>query len=301
MKVLLDTDIGNDIDDAICLAYLVAQPQCELVGVTTVSGRPRERAALVDAVCRAAGRSDVAIHAGTEHAIAQPTPQPDVPQSAVLGRFDHLAPGDFAPNTAVTFLRDAIEAEPGELTLLTIGPMTNSALLFTTYPETAFLLKGLVMMGGSYSASGAHTGRAEWNVYCDPLAASLVFGTRAAGHRAVGLNVTTKCVLGTKDSIERFESLGGAWGVVAAMTEVWAGHADNVTYHDPLAAAALFHPDLCEWARGRVSVELESNRDRGATAFEATADGPHEVAVDVDPDAFFAELFSPSLREPEGP
>ena len=63
MKVLLDTDIGSDIDDAICLAYLLAKPECELLGITTVSGEPEKRAMLASAICRTAGR-DIPIFPG---------------------------------------------------------------------------------------------------------------------------------------------------------------------------------------------------------------------------------------------
>jgi purine nucleosidase len=293
VKVLLDTDIGSDIDDAICLSYLLCQPRCELVGVTTVSGQPPLRAALVDAVCRAMGRTDIPVHAGTEHGIAASTPQPDVPQATVLERFDHRGPTEFAPNTAVTFLRDALEAAPGEVTLLAIGPMTNAGLLFATYPESARKLAGIMIMGGAYSMSRWVGGGQEWNSYCDPTAAGIVYRTPIASHRSVGLNVTTRCVLGTRESIDRFQVLGGPWGLVAAMTEVWGKHSDTVTYHDPLAAAVIFRPELCEWRRGRVSVELTSRRYRGATAFDPDPEvsAPHEVAAGVDPDGFFDELF----------
>jgi purine nucleosidase len=120
-----------------------------------------------------------------------------------------------------------------------------------------------------------------------------VYRTPVASHRSVGLNVTTRCVLGTEESIDRFGAMGGPWSVVAAMTEVWGERADTITYHDPLAAAAIFRPELCEWRRGRVSVELTSPRYRGATAFDASPDGDpaHEVALDVDPVGFFTELF----------
>jgi purine nucleosidase len=295
LKVVLDTDIGSDIDDAICLAYLLSQPGCELVGITTVSGQPRLRAALVDAVCRAAGRTDMAVHAGTEHAIAAPTPQPDVPQAAVLERFDHRGPADFDPNTAVTFLRDVIESAPGEVTLLTIGPMTNAGLLFATYPQSARQLGGIVIMGGAYSMSPWVGGGQEWNSYCDPTAARIVYRTPVAAHRSVGLNVTSRCVLGTRPSIDRFIDLGGPWQVIAAMTEVWGKDADVVTYHDPLAGAVIFRPELCQWRRGRVSIELTSSRYQGATAFDPDPDdsAPHEVAIDVDPGQFFLELFGP--------
>ena len=78
-------------------------------------------------MCRAAGAPAVPIHAGPEHAIVGDTPQTEVPQAAVLERFDHRPADDFEASTAVTFLRDAILASPGEVTLLTIGPLTNAA------------------------------------------------------------------------------------------------------------------------------------------------------------------------------
>ena len=65
VKVLFDTDIGSDIDDAVALAYLLAQPHCELMGITTVSGQPIERAKLASAICTAAAQ-DVRIVPGTE-------------------------------------------------------------------------------------------------------------------------------------------------------------------------------------------------------------------------------------------
>ena len=66
IPVLLDTDIGSDIDDAVALAYLLKQPRCDLLGVTTVTGEPTKRAMLADAICQAAGRTDIPIHVGTE-------------------------------------------------------------------------------------------------------------------------------------------------------------------------------------------------------------------------------------------
>jgi purine nucleosidase len=290
--VLLDTDIGSDIDDGIALAYLLAESRCELRGVTTVSGRPRVRAALVDAVCRAGGVTNVPIHAGVEHAIDRDTPQPEVPQAAVLDRFDHRPADDFEPSTAVTFLRDSILAAPGELTLLTIGPLTNIGLLFATYPEVAPALRSLVIMGGAYSTSHWVGGGQEWNTFCDPTAARIVYRTPVADHRSLGLDVTTQCTMPSDEVVSRFTAIGGALGVVAAMTEVWATDVDTVTFHDPLAAVSVVEPDVCGWQRGRVSVEVTSRRLRGATSFDSGDDAsPHLVAHTVDPARFFDVLF----------
>ena len=62
-KIILDTDIGTDIDDAVCLAYLLANPQCELLGITTVTGEPEKRAMLASALCKVANR-DIPIYPG---------------------------------------------------------------------------------------------------------------------------------------------------------------------------------------------------------------------------------------------
>src|SRR5258705_3255568 len=147
VPLLLDTDIGSDIDDAICLAYLLAQPRCDLRGVTTVSGMPRQRAALADAVCRAAGRDDIAIHAGTEHGIGGPTPQPEVPQAVVLDRFDHRRAEDFAPNSAGTFLRGVIVSAPRGRTLPAVGPPAEGARLVPSYTQASPIARSLLIPG----------------------------------------------------------------------------------------------------------------------------------------------------------
>src|SRR5271169_3398115 len=89
IPILLDTDIGSDIDDAVCLAYLLRQPRCELLGITTVTGEAQKRAMLADAICRAAGRTDIPIHCGAEQPFLIPQQQPQAPQSVILADFPH--------------------------------------------------------------------------------------------------------------------------------------------------------------------------------------------------------------------
>src|SRR5262249_1191216 len=84
MKILLDTDIGGDLDDALALAYLLKQPQCELLGITTVGGESDKRAALASALCHAAGRVEVPIHVGAAAPLRVPERQPHAYQSAAL-------------------------------------------------------------------------------------------------------------------------------------------------------------------------------------------------------------------------
>ena len=110
------------------------QPRCDLLGITTVSGEPDKRAALADAVCRAGGVPDIPIHVGIESPLLIAQNQPHAPQAEVLaaGEWPHRTFG--RQNTAIDFLREAIYARPGEITLLAIGPLTNIALLFCAGP-----------------------------------------------------------------------------------------------------------------------------------------------------------------------
>ena len=111
-KVLFDTDIGSDIDDAVALAYLLAQPQCELLGITTVSGEAVRRAQIASALCINAGK-DIPVFPGREAPLLSPQRQPLAPQAAALGLWPHTP--NFPRGEAVAFLRQTIRANPGDL------------------------------------------------------------------------------------------------------------------------------------------------------------------------------------------
>ena len=290
IPVLLDTDIGTDIDDAVALAYLLRQPRCELLGITTVTGEADKRAMLADAVCRAAGRDEVPIHVGAQSPLIVPTKQPHAAQAeALTEQWPHRKFGT-AP-TAVEFLRETIRARPGEITLLTIGPLTNIALLFALDPEIPGLLKQLVMMGGWFFARPAP----EWNILNDPHAAQMVFAAPVPSLTAVGIDVTGQCTLPADECRRRFTEVGGPLAPVAAMAEVWFRHVDRITFHDPLAAALIFEPSLCRTEPHRVMVELASPHVPGQTLIVGGGDGapkPPLLAAEVDRDAFFAHYFS---------
>jgi len=278
VRVLLDTDIGNDIDDAVCLAYLLAHPRCDLLGITTVSAEPKARAKLASVLCRAAGR-DVPILPGAADPLASPPLQGPPPQAAALARWPHET--TFPRGEAAEFLCRTIRAHPGQVTLLTIGPLTNVASLFAADPEIPSLLDSLVMMAGLFLGTA---GKAEWNVRCDPHAAARVYAAPVRRHRSVGLDVTTRVRMPARAFLDRCDT--PLLRPVADMAATWFAERPYLSFHDPLAAATLFDPGLCSFARGTVTVTPD-----GVTSWRAHDGGPHEVAVDVLPEAFLQHHF----------
>jgi len=283
MKVLLDTDIGSDIDDAVCLAYLLAQPTCELLGITTVSGNTIERAKLASVLCKVAGK-DVPIYPGTRFPLLVEERQKHVPQAKALPRWDRAE--TYVENGAIEFLQRTIRENPGEVTLLAIGPLTNVALLFAVDPEIPSLLGGLVMMAGQFFAPDA---RGEWNIWCDPHAASIVYRTPVKIHKSIGLDVTLKCKMGDAEVKRRF--VHPLLLPVVDFAGAWFEHSSDITFHDPLAAVTLFDENVCTFSRGTITVDAVST-DPAETRFVEQADGPNEAASEVDVPWFFERYFT---------
>lgn len=288
-KILLDTDIGSDIDDAVCLAYLLAQPDCDLMGITTVSGEGKQRAMIASAQCKAAGKN-VPIYIGAEVPLIVPQRQSQAPQSAALDRWAHAT--DFPTGQAVEFLRQTIRQHPGEITLLTIGPLTNIALLFAADPEIPALLKGLVLMAGSFTAG--HYDNLEWNVILDPHAAAIVYRAALPVHRTIGLDVTMQVQMPATEVRRRFQTK--LLRPVLDFAEVWFMERDILTFHDPLAATTIFDAQICGFERGQVSVEIAQWGLLGKTGWSAAGanvgTAPHEIATTVAADRFFDHYFS---------
>lgn len=287
MKVILDTDIGTDVDDAFCLAYLLAQPECELVGITTVTGEAVKRAQMASALCKTAGKR-VPIYPGVEQPLLIPQRHLHAPQAEALDGWDHDT--SFPESEAIEFLRRTIRANPGEITLLGIGPMTNIALLFAIDPVIPRLLKGLVMMVGMFTNQLPNVGPLEANAIGDPHAIARICRTRVAVHRSVGLDVTCQVTMDADEVRHRCQI--PLLRPVLDFAEVWFQETSVVTFHDPLAATTLFDDQICAFSRGTVDIELNAGRMLGKTYWTADANGAHEVALRVSPECFISHYFS---------
>ncbi len=283
VKVLLDTDIGSDIDDAVCLAYLLANPVCELLGITTVTGEPEKRAQMASVLCKVAGK-DIPIFPGRAEPLLVTQRQPWAPQAEAVKRWPHQS--RFPKGEAVEFLRQMIRAHPGEVVMLTIGPLTNLAALLAADAEIPSLLKGLVSMAGVFRNSN----QAEWNAQLDPHATAMVYRQRFGFHRSIGLDVTQQVIMPAEQVRQRFQTK--RLRPVLDFAEVWFQTVFQITFHDPLAATTIFDEQICHFERGSIEIELEDQKLTGATHWTPVPDGVQEVALEVNPERFFTHYFS---------
>jgi inosine-uridine nucleoside N-ribohydrolase len=182
-KVIIDTDIGTDIDDAFAVALALASPDIHVLGITTTSGDVRLRARLVDRLLFETGQTHIPVAAGKT--TAGPFDAAGNPITFTQARWaaaSPLAARRWPP--ATPFILDAIRRFPGEITLVCIGPLTNIAALVRRSPATFRKLKRIVLMGGSIHVGFADGGRppqpppvAEYNIVQDIPAAQAVFAS----------------------------------------------------------------------------------------------------------------------------
>lgn len=273
-KILLDTDIGGDIDDAICLAYLLREPRCELLGITTVCGASEKRAAVADGICRAAGRK-IPIAAGLDLPM-RPIPVYPTPDGAsALKRWPH---GTYEKTDPAAFLYEKIKENPNEVVLIGIGNMTNIAALFLNYPDAPGLLKGLSVMNDYFGAAPLPDPCYNWNAWADPLASEIVFSAPVENHRVFPLEITEQLTIEAGKAEELLTADNDLMKAVFDFGSAWLKSSGKLTLHDPLAAVSVFHPELCGFETGSVRVETEQESDMGATTFTANPGGNVEVA-----------------------
>ncbi len=131
----------------------------------------------------------------------------------------------------------------------------------------------------------------EWNCLVDPVSTAIVYKNAPKHHVSIGLDVTMKCQLPAAAVRARFKP--NPLEIVAKMAEVFFANAQTLTFHDPLAAATIFRPDLCTHVDGNISVSIDADDKKcGKTLFAAEQGGRHTVAKEVNAPAFFEEYFS---------
>ena len=237
---LLDTDIGDDIDDALALALALHSPEIELIGVTTVFGDTRLRARLAKHVLQVFGRNDIPVAAGISTPMLVRHRPSGVPQAAILPSGSEQFISD--PSGPELIIETAL-AHPGLLTLLCIGPLTNIATTLLKEPRLFMAIRNIVIMGGSSNIPFP-----EWNVRSDARAAQVVLSA-GIPITLLGWNITTRCPMRTED-LERLRSKNTPQTrLLSDLIAIWQQHRPRwhpalPFLHDPLTIAALCAPEL---------------------------------------------------------
>ncbi|AAF09982.1 nucleoside hydrolase [Deinococcus radiodurans] len=303
LPVLLDGDPG--LDDAVAWLLAFASPETQVLGVTAVHGNvPLQQGVRNTGVVlalageRAAG---VPYFAGADRPLLREGMTATQVHGATGLPAAHLPEPVRGPEAehAVDFIIRTVRANPGQITLVASGPLTNVALAFRLAPDLPGLLREVVWMGGS-TAQGNRTPAAEFNALADPHAAHIVLHSPVPV-RMVGLNVTMQCIA-TPERLEQLRALGNRAGAVSAeMLEFYAGvyreryGLSGGALHDPLAVAAALSPELLTWQAMNVEVELSEGLNVGRTVCDLYGVTDREknvqVAVGVDDAAFFKLLL----------
>jgi len=306
--VVLDCDPGHD--DALAILLACASPALEVLGVTTVGGNAGLANTTRNAlrVLTLLGRTDIPVAAGADRPLVrEPLIQPafhgdsgldgaDLPEAEVEAR----------PEAAVELTAALVRAADAPVTLVPTGPMTNVALFLRAFPALHDRIGAISLMGGSLGA-GNTTASAEFNVWQDPEAAAIVFGSGIPILMA-GLDVTHRALVLPGD-VDRLDALGTRTGhVFADLMRFFAIHHRNrygwpgPPIHDAVAVGVLVAPWLIERRRMRVDIETGDGLTRGRTVAdeEGIAGRPPnaEVGIDLDREAFLDLVVDAVARFP---
>jgi inosine-uridine nucleoside N-ribohydrolase len=318
-RIIIDTDPG--IDDAMAIFLALRSPELKVEAITPVCGNVPLEFTLPNALrlVEIAGRTDVPVAAGASHPLVRRL----VTAGHVHG-VNGLAGVEFPEpkikpvrETAPEITRRIVRENPGEITIVALGPLTNVATALRSDPSLAGMIPSITIMGGSLSG-GNITPAAEFNLYVDPEAARIVFDANIP-LTMVGLDVTRKCLL-SEQQIQQLEAANNPVSQAAGkiMRATWermrsGGQAPSITLHDALAMASLIDPGVItlqdyyvevetsgEWTAGEI-VGYSRGPVRKSPPMETSApEAPRaeidykpnaKVAMGVDPERFFRLLI----------
>lgn len=275
-KIIIDTDIGDDIDDAFAVALALHCPELQILGITTTFRDTEARAKLLDRFLGELGREDIPVAAGVPTPYGKPMSQQPYAEGGHFAKISH--------RNAVDFILEQIRRYPNEITLIAIGPLMNVGALMDKDPEAFHQLKRVVMMGGSIERgygdlgySPPHGPDAEWNIVNDIPSAKKLFLS------GVPLFVmpldSTQLQL---DEVKRaflFRQGTPTTDALTLLYHQWGGQ--TPTLFDPMTIAYMVDPKFCPAEPLHIRVD-----DKGFTRTEPGAPNA-QVCLRSDPEAFF--------------
>jgi purine nucleosidase len=300
-KIIYDTDPG--IDDALGLLLLAASPEIDLLAITVTHGNTSQEKCLNNALklVELTGITKVPVARGAEEplvkelSVAEETHGEGGLGYAILPKSAISPCSELAHDLIIRLVRE----NPGEVTLLCVGPMTNIALAFLKAPEIVSKVRRIVSMGGAIHYPGNVTPQAEYNVFCDPEAFEIVLKS-GIDFTLVPLDVTYQCIL-TTDHLEKItEARSEIRSFIFDSTRFYMEfHEDyqgikGCAINDPLAAAILLDPTLVKNRDYYLTIELTSPTSKAKTIadhYGLLKSAPNaKVSMEVDVERFM-ELF----------
>ena len=279
-EVIIDTDIGDDIDDAFAVALALRSPEIEILGVSTTFGDTELRAKLVDRMLGEAGRTDIHVAVGLHTDAKTSFGQRPYAQGGHFRRASHPP--------SVEFILDQIRRHPGEITLVTIGPLVNVGAMIEQDGDMFRKLKRVVIMGGSidrgygdpYSPPTAP--EPEWNIKNDISSAKKLFASGVPIYQMPLDSTQLKL-----DEVKRaflFRQGTPLVDALAILYHQWGQ--ETPTLYDPMTIAFIDDPTLCPVAPMHVDIDSEGMTRRGAGPANA------QVCLHSDSEAFFRFYLS---------
>ena len=292
-KIILDTDIGDDIDDCFALGLILCSPELELCGVTTVFENVEARCRLAGTLLAVAGRCDIPVAAGCGAMLSSRFNYDINPRKAYLegslpnqitSALDESQLPAIDKRHGVDFIIDTIKAGDGDIEIVAIGALTNIAMAITKCPEIIAKIPRIICMGGVFE-DDTRRGIIDWNTLCDPIASDIVVNSGIKTD-FISLDVTTKVPL-LKDDMDRIRASEKPLAKkMAEALELWIekvnARGGTPLMHDPLTVAVLVKPELVKWHTGTVSIDTQSSSQSGYTFFEKSANGCHRYSYEVD-------------------
>ena len=275
-KIIIDTDIGDDIDDAFALALALRSPQLQILGISTTFGDTELRAKLTDRFLGEVGRQDIPVAAGTSTFFKSNFTQRQYAEGGHSAKSSH-------PNST-DFILDQIRKNPNQLTLVAIGPLVNIGALIDKDADMFRKLKRVVLMGGSVYRRYGDMGYApprgpepEWNIKNDIPSAQKLFASRVPIFMMPLDSTQLKL-----DEVKRPLIFRAGTPLTDALTLLYTEWGQQTpTLFDVMTLAYILDPKLCPVTPMHITVDDQGSTRPGPGTPNA------QVCLDSDPEAFF--------------
>lgn len=272
-KVLIDTDIGGDVDDALALTAALRCPEIEVVGLTTVYLRPEWRAQVACEILERCGKN-IPVAAGCGAPFHGHWDEVNIPDTGITSEKSYV----LSSLSGCDLIIQMAERYP-DLTILAIGPLTNLALALRKSPQLFQKCRVFVMGGRLFNS------QPEWNIQCDPIAADIVFQS-GLDISLVPFDLTHLCQF-TQQEVDEFTGTPYREFLKEMMNLFTARFGFLPMMHDPMALAMLVRPDLFTFEQRRIAVETQGCLTNGTLVdYGATSLGNIRAAVNADLHSF---------------